>query len=133
APTHIDSHHHVHSHEKVLPIVLELAERYSLPLRKIALESTPYGKVSSTSTFLYQFYGDHLSVDSFIEGLDDVRDHATVEMMCHPAYVDESLLKGSSYVHQRLKELSILTDTRARDAINERNMELISYKQLMSE
>lgn len=132
-PTHIDSHHHVHTHELVLPIVLRLAERYHLPVRKFTedpLKMESFRRVKSTDLFLYDFYGDHLTYEMFEQLLSDVKECQTVEMMCHPAYLDTELLTGSSYALPRAKEVSILTDPRAKEWLKQRNIELITFKEI---
>lgn len=129
-PTHLDSHHHVHGHPLVQPIVLRLAERYNLPVRKF--QRDPVEGVRTTDHLIYQFYGDEISLDLLLHLLDQV-DRAsvdTVEVMCHPAYVDYELLTGSSYALQRVKELHILTDPRLRAELSSRGIQLISYADL---
>lgn len=129
-PTHLDSHHHVHGHPLVQPIVLRLAERYNLPVRKF--QSDPVQGVRTTDHLIYQFYGDEVSLDLLLDLLDQV-DRAsvdTVEIICHPGYVDYELLAGSSYVLQRAKELHILTDPRLKAELAARGIELISYAEL---
>ncbi len=45
-PTHLDSHHHIHTHPQILPILVELAEKYQLPLRNVTwLESQQAGNI----------------------------------------------------------------------------------------
>lgn len=107
-PTHFDSHHHVHTHEKFLPIVQRLSQKYGLPAR--VNRSTPIPGITPFSDIsLSDFYGDGVDSDffSFLPGKVD--DGMTVEVMCHPAYLDNTLLNKSSYTHKRLDELDILT------------------------
>ncbi|KJG11188.1 hypothetical protein UA38_05545 [Photobacterium kishitanii] len=45
-PTHLDSHHHIHTHPQILPILVELADKYQLPLRNVTwLESQQAGNI----------------------------------------------------------------------------------------
>ncbi|MBA4493896.1 chitin disaccharide deacetylase [Paenactinomyces guangxiensis] len=132
-PTHIDSHHHVHFHNAVLPIVLRLAERYQLPVRNFT--TSPVHKenrklVKTTDLFLSGFYGDHVTVEWFEKMLDTVEEAETAEIMCHPAYLDAGVLTGSSYHLPRTKELAVLTDPRTKELIRERNMELITFREI---
>ena len=53
-----------------------------------------------------------------------------VEMMCHPAFVDEYLYTNSSYNINRTKELSILCSTEVKNWIKDNNIHLINYKDL---
>jgi predicted glycoside hydrolase/deacetylase ChbG (UPF0249 family) len=57
-------------------------------------------------------------------------DYETVEIMTHPAYLDEELLARSSYAWPRIHELSILTNPQLREKLLARGIELISYREL---
>ncbi|TDT51901.1 chitin disaccharide deacetylase [Fonticella tunisiensis] len=118
-PTHLDSHHHVHTQKKILPVVMKLAEKYNLPVRA-------YNNI--VNHFIHEFYGDGLTVDTLKTLLDAARDFEVVELMCHPAFVDKDVLSGSSYNLQRANELSVLTDPSLKKALEERGIELINYK-----
>jgi predicted glycoside hydrolase/deacetylase ChbG (UPF0249 family) len=129
-PTHIDSHHQIHAEEIVLPIVLKLAKQYRLPVRRYALFQDE--TIKSTDGFLYQFYGEHLSEESFLSLLDHLDESIdTVEMMTHPAYLDAELLKRSSYALPRVTELEILTHPRIKEALHKRGIQLISYREIV--
>lgn len=129
-PTHLDSHHHVHGHPLVQPIVLRLAERYKLPVRKF--QKDPVQGIRTTDHLIYEFYGDDVSLDLLLTLLDQVdgQNVDSVEVMCHPAYVDYELLTASSYVLPRAKELHILTDPRLKAELAARGVQLISYAEL---
>ncbi|MCR8962532.1 chitin disaccharide deacetylase [Brevibacillus halotolerans] len=132
-PTHIDSHHHVHAHEKILPIVLKLAERYHLPLRLLRTPDEtnrlPAG-IKSTAAFDQSFYGDKLSLESLEQILDKHAGAESLEIMTHPAFIDQSLYQGSSYALQRMNELAILTDPHVTKRLNCRDIQLITFAQL---
>ncbi|MFJ9498051.1 chitin disaccharide deacetylase [Brevibacillus centrosporus] len=133
-PTHIDSHHHVHAREAILPIVLRLAERHSLPVRyPWALETergehTP--KVRTTESFSARFYGDDVSVESLIGIIDGLSGSSSAEIMSHPAYVDEELLTGSSYARQRTRELQILTAPEVKEYIKQKRVQLVTFNEI---
>ncbi|GGA49166.1 carbohydrate deacetylase [Kroppenstedtia guangzhouensis] len=130
-PTHLDSHHHVHSHGKVAPIVLKLAKQYRLPIRKVSddpLHSTNR-EVRTTDLFLSDFYGDGVTKNGFLQVLERGAAVETAEIMCHPAYLDHNLLTGSSYSLPRAKELVILTDPEIKDWIRTQGLKLISYRE----
>ncbi|MFV9510575.1 chitin disaccharide deacetylase [Tepidibacillus sp. LV47] len=132
-PTHIDSHHHVHTHEAILPIVIKLAEKYQLPVRKFTqdpLQEEKYKQIKTTDHFIYQFYGDNLTLEIIEHLLELQYTGETVELMCHPAYLDHDLLKGSSYNVQRVNELNILTHPKTLEVINKHHIELINYKHI---
>lgn len=107
-PTHFDSHHHVHTREDLLPVVKKLSEKYNLPVRRNGA-FTIEGIESFSNVSLFDFYGEGVSPDYFSKLASFVEDEMTVEVMCHPAYIDHTLLKVSSYTYTRLTELEILT------------------------
>ncbi len=127
-PTHIDSHHHVHAHEKVFPIVKKLAQQHHLPARPVP--STDMFDLQTVDMFIHQFYGNDLTKEYFLSLVNQISDGQTAEIMCHPAYIDLPLQIGSSYCLERINELAILTDPEIRQAISERNIELITYREL---
>ncbi|QXJ37243.1 hypothetical protein BV455_00505 [Parageobacillus caldoxylosilyticus] len=127
-PTHIDSHHHVHEHPCVFPIVQKLAEQYDLPIRPVRSEK-PH-RLRTVDVFISQFYGRGLTKEYFLSLFDEVNDGQTVEVMCHPAYIDVPLFTGSSYCSERINELSILTDPYVRKALENCGVKLITYREL---
>lgn len=130
-PTHIDSHHHVHMEEQVLDIVLDLASKYDIPVRlgdsKI-LKKESYKGIKTTRYFSDEFYGQNLTSEKFLDILKVAHQYDTVEIMTHPAYVDQSLLNMSSYVIPRCKELEILTDTKILSYVEQYKIELTNFK-----
>jgi chitin disaccharide deacetylase len=106
--THFDSHHHVHSIPEFLPVIQRLSKKYNLPVRRIS-EQPVEGMTSFTDHFFHDFYGEGVTQDYFIELSQRNLDNQTVEVMCHPGYLDVEILNGSSYAADRVKETSILT------------------------
>lgn len=109
APAHIDSHHHIHAWPFLEPVVRELAEKYKLPVRN-AFKKKVEGIQLLSDVFLDSFYGENVGMDFFTNIHQNVQDHVTLEVMCHPAYVDTFLKENSSYCDKRLKELDVLTN-----------------------
>jgi chitin disaccharide deacetylase len=106
-PSHLDSHHHVHTREEFLPVVQFLSQKFGLPFRMngdLPIE----GVKSYTDRCLMDFYGDGIQEDYFSRLSERVEDGETVEVMCHPAFADHLLMEGSSYNLERIKELEIL-------------------------
>ena len=60
---------------------------------------------------------------------DDTPIHSSeiVELMCHPAYVDNTLFTMSTYTIGRIKELDILTSEEAKSFVKRNNIELINF------
>ncbi|MEO2075300.1 MAG: chitin disaccharide deacetylase [Bacillus sp. (in: firmicutes)] len=106
-PTHLDSHHHVHTLEELVPVVKSISNKFGLPVRRngyVAID----GVDSFSDIALFDFYNDGVTRDYFANLNDRIKDGLTVEVMCHPAYLDNTLLTVSSYAYQRLTELEIL-------------------------
>lgn len=133
SPTHLDGHHHVHGKEMVYPIVEKLARNYKLPIRKVSADDNHSSNqlLQTTQTFFYEFYGNTLTPTSLIDLVVKSTSYETAEIMCHPAYIDEEVLTGSSYNVQRARELSILTHPDVKQMIEENHIELVTYKDVI--
>lgn len=72
----------------------------------------------------------HLNPDLF-RNIADHMPEGTWEFVCHPGYVDEDLDGVRTRLRrQREEELAVLTSADARNALERRGIELISYRQL---
>lgn len=120
-PTHFDSHHHVHRRPFLAPVVKSLAEKYKLPVRNVFVTNEEQIPLL-TEIFIDKFYGRNLSADVFKMLPEKVPAHSTVEMMCHPAYIDTFLKSNSSYCEERLTELDILTSVALPEGIKLKRM-----------
>jgi predicted glycoside hydrolase/deacetylase ChbG (UPF0249 family) len=124
-PTHVDSHHDVHHDPRVLPHLLAWARRAGVPVRG-------HSRVRHLSSFYGQWGGEthleQIGVEGIVRLLDaEVREGVT-ELSCHPGYVDAGL--SSSYAAEREVELRTLCDDRVRQAIVEREIRLIGFRNL---
>lgn len=117
-PTHIDSHHHAHLQPHAAQVIQDIADYYQLPVRNIATE---YGE---NVYFYHEFYSPNVSVDVIA---DAIKHGDIVEMMAHPAYVDQKLIEVTSYNMGRLPELDILMGEEAKELITKEGVELINY------
>lgn len=131
-PTHFDSHHHVHMIPQIFPLVAEFAKSKGIALR---IDRTiphafaiPEG-LRSSEGFSSEFYGEAISEALFLQALDasTARGEASLEMMCHPAFVDNTIM-GSAYCYPRLAELDVLTAASLKYAIAERGYRLGTYR-----
>ncbi|MEG2917438.1 MAG: chitin disaccharide deacetylase [Clostridium sp.] len=130
-PSHIDSHHHVHGIEGINPIVLELSKEYSIPVRNVNNRKfSEDDGVKTTEYFSEKFYGKNISTDYLKELLSETRGYESVEIMCHPAYIDYELYNMSSYNKERAKELFVLTSSNIKEFIKAQHIQLISYKDI---
>lgn len=137
-PTHLDSHHHFHLHPQLYAVTHALAKEFNLPIRPIPLgwptaedgDSLP--SIKGPDVSLVDFYGEGVAVEFFCELLirqPELREKA-VEVMCHPAYLDDFLLTASSYTLPRVYELKILKSPAVKSWIEDNRVELINYSQL---
>lgn len=131
SPTHLDSHHHVHGAPQLFPVFLRLAERYGLPIRRPDLRgSVSYGDVRTTAAFHPDFYGEGATYETLERLIRQSPALETMEIMCHPGYVDQPLLDGSSYALERARELAVLTDERTKALLACSGVQLVTYKQI---
>lgn len=122
APTHLDSHQHVHRHEPVRSVAIAVAARLGVPLRG----------VSGGIAFCGSFYGHGGKGAPFPEGvsagnlLSLLRElpAGTTELSCHPG-LDEAL--SSCYRLERLAEVQTLCDSRIRAAVQSEGIRLIGF------
>lgn len=122
APTHLDSHQHVHRHEPVRSVAIAVAARLGVPLRG----------VSGGIAFCGSFYGHGGKGAPFPEGvsagnlLSLLRElpAGTTELSCHPG-LDETL--SSCYRLERLAEVQTLCDSRIRAAVQSEGIRLIGF------
>lgn len=132
-PTHIDSHHHVHMIAGIYPIVAAFAREKGVALRidrQLAQrDGLAQGAARSSDGFTSEFYGEAITEALFLQTLDDSiqRDEASLEVMCHPAFVDNTIM-GSAYCYPRLAELEVLTSASLKYAIAERGYRLGTYR-----
>ena len=126
-PTHLDTHHNLHGTEPFYSIVKVLADEYKLPVRRLNKEE----QSMNTLRFCSKFHGDDVSYETLLDIVEYARINP-IEMMCHPGFVDQHLLKHSSYNIQRTKELDILTNSLTITAIQKTNINLRTFKNLGS-
>ena len=124
-PTHLDSHHNVHHDPRVLPHVLAQARRDGVPVRG-----------HSRARHMGRFYGqwggrthpEQIGVDGLLRLLDAEIGEGVTELSCHPGYVEPGF--RSSYVVEREVEVRTLCDARVRQGIRDREIRLISFRDL---
>ncbi|WP_350344081.1 chitin disaccharide deacetylase [Proteinivorax tanatarense] len=127
--SHIDSHHHVHTHEVIKQIVAQIALKNRVPVRQTNEEMKNWLRglgVATTDTCIMDFYGEDISVEKLKEHILSAK-NGIIEVMSHPGYVDCNLKKISSYNLQREQELSILKDNQFMEWLSENKIELVSF------
>ena len=72
-----------------------------------------------------EFYKDGVSFETFKE-MCSTEGYDTVELVCHPALVDERLMNVSSYNMNRIKELELLKSDAFKQFIKDHDIQIIS-------
>lgn len=124
---HLDSHHHVHTLVSLKPVIKRVVEKYQLPIRGGFEEVLDYNKVIPMTE---SFYGSNVTEDYFEKRIDELRKYDVIDIMCHPAFIDEYLMNSTSYAMQRIKEYSILTSSSVKEFLNKNNIGLTNYSKL---
>jgi len=156
-PDHLDSHHHAsYFTPGLFELMLLLAEECQCPIRKpFGADSASLGDYMpfemdaaakneiqnlidryapcTTDRFTDRFYDQGVSRLNLISILDEMAVDAndiTVELMCHPAVVDDELRAVSSYNDNRAHELALVQDPEILAHLQALGIELISYAQI---
>jgi predicted glycoside hydrolase/deacetylase ChbG (UPF0249 family) len=124
-PTHADSHHDLHYDPRVLPHVLAWSARTGVPVRG-------YSGARHFRKFYGQWGGEthleQIGVAGLLRLLDVEIGDGVTELNCHPGYVESGF--PSSYAAEREEELRTLCDDRVHQAILEREIRLIGFREL---
>ncbi len=128
-PTHIDSHHHVHLLDNLYPVARRLAKEYDLPMRlRPETDKTDYEW--EQALMLPGFYEETAVPAYVMENTFGIWDHEFIEIMCHPAFIDQRLIDNSSYCMQRARELQTMRDPELKQWIKDHGIELITFADL---
>ncbi|NLT15991.1 MAG: carbohydrate deacetylase [Clostridiales bacterium] len=119
-PTHIDSHHHVHTAPAVADTFSDFARTLGLPVRAAA---------NSEVALCTGFHAQDAQAAWLISYLDACTE-GTVELMTHPGFVDQALLSGSTYALPRAREHAVLTSKEVREYIQTRGIRLIRHDEV---
>jgi predicted glycoside hydrolase/deacetylase ChbG (UPF0249 family) len=142
---HLDSHHHTSYYTEIgFGIMLDLASEYGAPVRRPrALAHPDNDRLEFTerilrergtwcpSNFVTDFYDEGATLDNLLNVLKTLPEGVT-EIMSHPGYVDEEILRESSYNRQRERELAVLTDPQARAALDANGIKLATFRSAQS-
>ena len=124
APTHIDSHQHVHMHEPVRTVLVEIAAALAVPLRSCTPAIRYCGDFYGQSSKGYP-YPEGVSVERLLQVLDDLSP-GTTELGCHPGLGEDV---DSMYRTERAIEVQTLCDPRVKSAVEAGNIRLISFRE----
>jgi predicted glycoside hydrolase/deacetylase ChbG (UPF0249 family) len=118
-PSHIDTHHHVHSIPEVFEIYCEIAQRCRAPARTLSAAMTELMRSHGIPCADYceiKWLGAEATLENLLELTSEAFQrcggHSVIELMCHPGYADRSLSTRSLYVSGRERELGILCSDR---------------------
>ncbi|GMQ47779.1 chitin disaccharide deacetylase [Vibrio sp. 10N] len=118
--SHLDSHHHVHFHPVIGKVVARLSHEFDIPYR-----ATP---TITGYQFSDGFYDDNISLDWLKSQLSIWSErYDVVEVMCHPAIVDDELASMSSYLEKRELELDVLSSRELKQHLQDHQVELTRY------
>ncbi len=118
-PTHLDGHQHTHVLPNIVHATKRIMEEYDLDCRLL-----------SDEVYFYEGFYNHFNL---IHSINDAVKHAQsdgfskIDMMCHPAIIDDFLLQNTSYNKQRANELSAIISPDVKDYIDLNNIKLGSY------
>jgi predicted glycoside hydrolase/deacetylase ChbG (UPF0249 family) len=126
-PTHLDSHHNIHRHPRVLPLVLEIASQYGLPLRE-----------HSPVRYFPDFYGqwdgethlEQISIGNLKAMLASALHDEFTELSCHPGYTDSKWL--SAYSLEREAELRTLCDPSLPEYLKGLGIALVNFRDFVT-
>lgn len=138
-PTHLDSHHHAHTFGDAAVVFFRLAHEYNLAVR--CNSGNVPSSLKTTAFFESEFdtivaFGEanglvQKDIDDYLEQLiEKILEHDTTEVMTHPAYIEDEIMK-SSFNLQRLREIpALITSEFAKKIKMNPNIELITFGDL---
>jgi predicted glycoside hydrolase/deacetylase ChbG (UPF0249 family) len=80
--------------------------------------------------FYSSFYDHTATLQTMLSILAKLPDGSS-EIMCHPGFADQDLMKTSSYNLQRENELNILKDPSLKTLIQDQGIQMITFNQLL--
>ena len=121
APTHLDSHQHVHRDAGVGTLVARLGERLGVPVRDqtagLQYSGRFYGQDGKGMP-----YPEFIGIDALTTIIAELPGGIT-ELGCHPGLADDVPTYGA----ERIIEAAVLRDPRARAALREHDVRLCTF------
>lgn len=125
APTHLDSHQHVHRTGAVKSVILEVGGRLGVPVRHftpgVRYEGGFYGRTSRDEPA-----PEYIGVEALVRILDRLEPGVT-ELCCHPS---AGQVHGTAYGEERRIEFETLRDPAVAARIASRGIRLIGFTEL---
>lgn len=148
-PTHLDSHHHVHTFRGLEDVFVRLAREYDLPVRNSRRDCTDnHVQGVPCPNYLVDFIegsGAHFhtplteyapAIESNMHRilLEAFKTLGCVEIMCHPAYLDTAVMLHSSFNLHRMCEVDLLISPATKAFIEQlEDVSLANYKTFYQE
>lgn len=125
APTHIDSHQHVHLRPQIRDIAIAAAARLGVPLRHCDPEIGYCGDFFGQDERGVPLH-DRIHPSSLQRLLRNLP-HAVTELACHPGFADDL---ETTYRRERAMEVDALCDPSLREICRQESIELASFERI---
>lgn len=128
-PTHIDSHHHVHSRKKMFDAMCLISRKFAIPMRQrfVTKGAAPMSGPKTTDSVAVRYdpkkHWTKRSLLQFVRGLKE----GITELVVHPGFADDTLKKKSSFNEAREREFEALLSKEFSHVLKEEGIELINY------
>ncbi|EGT4046798.1 chitin disaccharide deacetylase [Clostridioides difficile] len=123
--SHLDSHHHIHTLVSLKLVIEKIVIKYNLPIRGGFEYNLEYSKVVP---LIDSFYKENVSEEYFIKNIDEIMKYDVVDIMSHPAFLDDYILNSTSYAIDRTKEHKILTSKKVKEFLEKNGLVISSYR-----
>ncbi|GAB2496191.1 carbohydrate deacetylase [Alkalibacterium psychrotolerans] len=131
-PSHLDTHHHVNMFDPLQEVFVKLARKYRLPVRN---NFNVPDDISTVNRFFIDL--DNLGatkdvwkpliVNSLIQ---DYHKYGTVEAMCHPGYLDDTVFENSALLKNRVSMARELMDDSYKELLENHNIKLGTFRNI---
>ncbi|EQJ95400.1 ydjC-like family protein [Clostridioides difficile P51] len=125
--SHLDSHHHIHTLVSLKPVIEKIVTKYNLPIRGGFEYNLEYSKVVP---LIDSFYKENVSEEYFIKNIDEIMKYDVVDIMSHPAFLDDYILNSTSYAIDRTKDHKILTSKKVKEFLEKNGLVISSYRDI---
>lgn len=131
-PTHLDTHHQVHDHPVFFQVLIKIARRNRLPIRRSCLMLrkeffSACTRIRTTDFFFGnlspQGYWKEVALRTVLANLPD----GVSEIMCHPGRNDSDLRRISSFTSGRQEEYRLFRSAAVKDDIKRHPIRLSHF------
>lgn len=149
-PTHICPQWGLHGNLKLLDFIIEYANANNIPVRRplTALSSSSpdlsdddnyaanimlqRANIRTTNYLFGHMTGSDSQIikNQFLADLKNVREGECAEILFHPSFFDETLLKSSSLNYERTRDVAICIDVDFKKDIESLGFEIVDYSKI---